>query len=488
MKHIKYKVFVLILASMMTSCSKWLDMQPINQTTSEGFWINEHAADQTLSGAYALLRKALLTGGDRFMLYGELMGTTMKHSGQGSTGKEQAMDSWNPDTSEYEWRNFYIVIAQCNLILLKTEQLDISVFKNGEKGKQKILGEAYFLRAYAYFYMVRIWGDVPLVTTSLQNVSEVISQEGAVLNVPRTPEAKVLEQCIADLKLAETYLDYGTFGDGQWAVRANKGSVEALMAHTYLWMHKPDLAEKAADDVITKGGYSLVDYSDSLAVKSMFTGRSSEGIFELNIKFDQSESITDGITAKTVYHPWIYNKLEDGSIWIVEKIYMATLYKDYDLRTKRFFGFWDQERPIILKYAQVAYENQETHLNPFGNSNVILLRLSDIVLLRAEALQNLGRSAEAITLLNIIRTRAMATPYTGSDTDLKYAIFQEREKELIGEAQTYYDRIRCNEWTNIEWMTGARKTLKGYYWPIPARYIANNPLLTQQAFWATKIW
>ena len=487
MKYIKYKLFVLILALTMSSCSNWLEMEPINQTTSEGFWVNEVAADQSIAGAYSLLRSALLSsGGSTFLNYGECNGSTLMSTSE--VYKFTSSSFWNPNMGEFQWANFYKVTAQCNLILLKAAELDASLFKNGEAAKRKILGEAYFIRAFTYFYMVKVWGDVPLVLTSLQNVSEVISKDGEVLNVSRTPETKVLEQCIADLKLAETYLDYGTFGNNEWAVRANKATAEALMAHIYLWMHKSDLEEKAADDVITKGGYSLVDYSDPLAVQSMFTGRSTEGIFELNIKFDQSESTTDGITASTLYHPWIYNKLEKDVTWTVNKPYMVTLYEDGDLRLERFFGFWNLEKPIILKYANVVYENPEEHLYPHGNSNVILLRLSDIILLRAEALQNLGRNAEAITLLNSIRNRAWATPYSGSDTDLKYAIFQEREKELIGEGHTYFDRIRGDEWMNQDWMTADRKALKGYYWPIAERYITNNPKLTQQAFWATKIW
>ena len=489
MKYLKYKLFVLILGLMITSCSNWLEMNPINQTTSEGFWINENAAEQTLAGAYALLRKALLNnGGETFLTYGELNGTTFKHKDQTDTEKFVDGSFWNPNMGEFQWANFYKITAQCNLILLKAAELDVSLFKNGEKGKQKILGEAYFLRAFTYFYMVKVWGDVPLVITSLQNVSEVITKDGAVLNVPRDPEAKVLEQCISDLKLAESYLVYGTEGSDEWAVRANKGTVEALMAHIYLWMHKSAEAELAADAVITKGGYSLVDYSDSLAVEGMFTGRSSEGILELNSRFDQSESIVDGIANRTVYHPWIYNKKEEGGTWVVQKEYMSSLYEENDLRLKRFFGFWNQERPIILKYAQVIYENPAIHLNPHGNNNVILLRLSDIILLRAEALTNLGRFAEATTLLNTIRNRAMVTPFAGADSDLKLAIFQEREMELIGEGHAYFDRIRSNEWSDISWMTATRKGLKGYYWPIAASYITNNPKLTQQSYWATKVW
>jgi hypothetical protein len=489
MKDIKYKLAALVLGFCLisSSCSDWLEMKPINQTYGDGFWISEAAAEQTLAGAYALLRGTMLSsGGQSFLLYGEMLGTLYLQRGYTDEIKFQDGSFWNPDMEVFQWAKYYKIIAQCNVILLKAAALDKGLFKNGEAGKQKILGEAYFLRAFTYFYLVKVWGDVPLVTEATMTVSDVISGDGFVKNVPRDTEAKVLEQCITDLKKAESSLSYGTFGSSEWAVRANKGAAQALMAHVYLWMHKPVEAELAADAVIKNGGYSLVNYSDSAAVSKLFTGKSSEGIFELNIKYDQSESYTDGIAHKTLVHPWLRNLLENDGTWVVQRAYVSTLYEANDLRIKRFFGLWTSARPIILKYASVVYEDAGKFFNPHGNSNIILFRLSDMILLRAEALAKSSRFTEARTLVNTIRTRAGATPYTGTDTDLPYFIFQERERELIGEGHTYFDRIRGDQWTNISWMNPTRKSLKGYYWPLPATYITNNPLLVQNPYWAMK--
>lgn len=488
MKYIKNKAIILILgfSLLSSSCSDWLEMNPINQTYGDGFWTTEAAAEQTLAGTYALLRAALLSNNETYFTYGELNSTTFKHRGLTDPEKFSDGSFWNPDMAEFKWENFYKIVAQCNLILVKAAELDASLFKNGEAGKQKILGEAYFLRAYTYFYLVKIWGDVPLVTVPTLTVKEVISADGFVKNAPQDTEAKVLEQCITDLKMAESSLPYGKSGSSEWAVRANKGAVQALMAHVYLWMDKPVEAELAADAVIKNGGYSLVNYSDSAAVAKLFTGKSSEGIFELNIKYDQSESYTSGMAFVTLVHPWLWNRLESDGTLIVQKAYVSTLYEANDLRIKRFFGLWTSARPKILKYASIVYEDAAKFYNPHGNSNIILFRLSDLILLRAEALANSSRFSEAKTLVNLIRTRAGATPYTGTDADLPYFIFQERERELIGEGHTYFDRIRGDQWTNIGWMSTTRKSQKGYYWPIPAIYITNNPLLVQNPYWALK--
>lgn len=476
---------ILVLGLFFSGCSGWLEMKPLDQTNGDGFWVSETSVQQTVAGAYALLRRALMTG-DLFMVYGENMDITLKHKTKTNQEKFDDMSFWNPDMAEFMWGNFFKTIAQCNLIIYKSKEMDNSLFTGGEKGKQKLLGEALFIRAFTYFYMAKVWGDVPLVTEPTLTVSEVITSDGYVKNVPKNPELDILNQCITDLKLAEGYLEYGVPGSKEWAVQANKGSVQALMADVYLWMHKSSEAELAADKVITKGGYSLVNYADTVAVGKLFTGRSSEGIFELNCAYAQSESYMNGIATNTLYSPWLYNRAESGGTWNVQKAYVASLYEASDLRIKRFFGYWSTARPIILKYANIVYEDVATFYNPHGNSNVLLFRLSGIMLLRAEALANLGRFAEAQTLLNTIRTRSNASPYSGTGTALQYMIFQERQRELIGEGHTYFDRIRSDTWTGITWMSSSRKALKGYYWPIASVYIINNPLLTQNAFWASK--
>lgn len=487
MKYIKYKLIALFMMLFLTftSCSEWLEMEPINETYGGVFWESESAAQQTLAGAYSLLRTALLTG-NRFLTWGELNGTTVRFKTATNQEKFDTASFPNSSAGEMQWAPFYKVIAQCNLILNETGKLDESLFDNGLGGKQKILGETYFLRAFTYFYMVKIWGDVPLVINPTLTVNDVISEDGYVKNVGQDPEADVLAQCIVDLKVAEGYLEYGTLGNIEWAVQGNKGSVQALMAQVYLWMGKPLESEVVADKVINEAGYSLVNYADSLAVVNMFIGRSTEGVFELNVDYDQSESYTsNGMAQRTVYHPYIYNLNEAGSTLNIRKDIMESQYEETDLRLKRFFAFWDTDRPITLKYASIVYEDEANLQIPHGICNISLMRLSDIVLLRAEALAKLDRFGEARTLLNTIRTRAEATPYEGADEDLKHEIFLERSRELISEGHAMFDRIRNDEWDDLSWMTDSRKEGKGYYWPVPSTYIISNPLLVQNPFWST---
>ncbi|MCK0158381.1 RagB/SusD family nutrient uptake outer membrane protein [Cellulophaga sp. F20128] len=487
MKYFKTKliaVFVLVGLTF-TSCNDWLEMEPISETYGDVFWTSESSVDQTLAGAYSLLRTAMLTG-NRFHTWGEINGNYMRTKTLTNQEKFGTTSFPNSSMGEMQWAPFYKVIAQCNLILHEGAKLDDDLFDGGTDGKNKLLGEAYFLRAYTYFYMVKVWGDVPLVLTPTLEVTDAITEDGFIINVGQNPEKEVLEQCIIDLKIAEGYLDYGTLGSSKWAVQGNKGSVQALMAHVYLWLDEPLASEKAADNVITKAGYSLVNYTDSLAVVNMFVGRSTEGIFELNIDYDQSESYTNsGMLHRTVYHPYINNMNEAGSTKHVIKSEVDGLYEETDLRLERFYAYWDTNRPITLKYASVIYEDEARFQTPHGISNIMLIRLSEIVLLRAEALAKLERYGEARILLNTIRERAEATPYVGSDSEMLHEIFLERVRELMGEGHEMFDRIRMDEWEDIGWMTAARKEQRGYYWPVPSTYIIDNPLLRQNPFWAT---
>ncbi|MHA7941605.1 RagB/SusD family nutrient uptake outer membrane protein [Formosa sp. 3Alg 14/1] len=491
MKYLKYKIIALFVMSglLFNSCSDWLEMEPINETYGDVFWTSESAAQQTLAGGYALLRTALLTG-NRFLTWGELNGTTVRYKTATNQMKFGTTSFPNSSMGEMQWGPFYKIIAQCNLVLEETAKLDESLFDDGLEGKEKILGEAYFLRAFTYFYMVKVWGDVPLVLDAVTEVNDVLTDDGYIVNVPQNPELEVLEQCIADLKIAEGYLDYGVFGNVEWAVQGNKGSVQALMAHVYLWMDKPAESEVAAGNMIDQGGYSLVDYTDSLAVVNMFIGRSTEGVFELNIDYEDSESYSNnGMAQRTAYYPYIdipgYN--EAGSTLNIIKSSVEPLYDTTDVRIKRFFGFWETERPITLKYASVVYEDEanKTIATTHGVCNTLLFRLSGIMLLRAEALAKLGQYGEARTLLNTIRTRAGAPDFDGADTDLQHEIYLERTRELISEGHAYFDRIRNDEWDDISWMGADRKEQRGYYWPVASTYIIDNPLLVQNPFWAT---
>ena len=467
------------------SCKKILDLQPHDTTFTSAYFTNGEDANTAIAGAYALLRSTLLNNYSYFTYgdapSGEFAITDAFYSpivsGQ-FTGSNVSSGLWN-------WQTEYQLMQQINLIINKVPQIDISKFTDKDD-KLQITGEAYFLRAYIYFYMSRVWGDVPLKLTPDLDLSTSV-------NIPRSPAATVLAQCLSDLRVAEADLKYGYTDVSQTAVRANKGSAMALQAHIKEWMGDYAGCDTATNAVITQGGYQLVDSADYAKV---FIGKTIEGIFEINIDYSQNEGYeaTDnyGGYVPTLSYPIIANK--SSLQWPLNTSYFNKIYVDTnDIRARKFFYQPQSNAGQTIKYSNVIYADGSAKNDPRLSNNIIIFRLADIILLRAEALNHLGRSQEAITLVNQIRKRANTSPYpTKADPDLTTAILEERLRELFYEGQSYYDLVRTKKLTTYndnfpgtQFGTGGPKD--GWLWPIDPNMFKDDFTLTQTPYWQGKL-
>jgi hypothetical protein len=145
----------------------------------------------------------------------------------------------------------------------------------------------------------------------------------------------------------------------------------------------------------------------------------------------------------------------------------------------------------MVKYANFQYQNPSLDANAYISNNLSLFRLGDIYLLDAEALAMTGNSGGAVIDMNQTRNRAGIGGYNGptDQTSLVNAIFQERERELIGEGQTFFDVIRMEPVLHGLEALGYlpdRISLKGYYWPLDlSALFSYDPLLTQNPYWAS---
>jgi hypothetical protein len=163
-----------------------------------------------------------------------------------------------------------------------------------------------------------------------------------------------------------------------------------------------------------------------------------------------------------------------------------------DVRVKSTFYGLQTVNPLMVKYANVIYQNPGQKTIPFVSNNMVLLRLADILLIKAEASIDLGDQGTAQTYLNMVRQRAGIGSYTpSSPTDLLYTIMDERGRELYGEGQWYFDLVRSgliddpNYNNPIEGYSATRINDKGYQWPLDLRtLLPQDPLLTQNPWWA----
>lgn len=471
------------------SCKKFLDQEPMSNPAEVNFWKTAADAESGVAGCYSLLRTALNSKTIAYYAYGDL--PTDEFS---AVGGEDAQDISNlnlsigvPASADYRvmynlrrWDNFYRAIDQASSSIKNIPKIDFTTGQNGAT-KNSLIGEAYFVRAFSYFYMSRVWGDVPLITTD-------VAAENAV-NLPRASKDAVLAQCISDLKTAIPLLQYGYSSTTNRAIRANRGAAWALLAHIYAWQQNYTECVAATDSVITRGQYSLVDRATNYL--SIYKGQSTEGIFEISMNA-QNEGAINGIARNTTKAP--YNTTNVGNaVYTLSASALTELYSDTtDLRRKNSFAFLGTTDPICIKYANFQYTTQNNIVIPIAYNNIIVFRLADIKLLKAEALAALNRFTEAKSPLNEIRAAAGLAEYTGTDENLFKAVIDERGRELFLEGHRFYDLIRLAKAKRIYAFGGNRMTesqfLQGkYYWPVDPTLIALNGMITQTPYWASSM-
>ncbi len=514
MKNIVFKSIttVLLVASLCSSCKKYLYEAPITSTYGAEFWTSQTAVEQAALAMYGQLRTSLRAtpaynnGEGSYFVNGDLTSGAFVPCANDAflaSIKSSYSTPFNFNYVPYgadvlaNWSRFYQLIAQCNLILQNVPQMSSAYFSS-ESVRKAYLGEALFMRAFTYFYITRIWGDPVLVTKTYNDVDY-----GKIPALARTPEAAALDTCIADLKTAATYLSYGG-GDITKTIRANKGTTYALLAHIYEWKHNYDSAHAYCQLVINNGGYSLEPMA---SYKNIWQGQTSnESIFEVAMKYNSSDpnftNQSDWAEAQfNFFGTYLKGPLVNdvhSSCWIaptnglLESIYDTT----NDARWKNVLTNYitsngDPTGHMLLKYTNFIYQKPDTKTLPYINNNLVLFRLSDIILLDAEALAYKGNLTGAAAQLALTENRAGISSYKSANNqyDMVDEVVMERGRELMGEGQWYYDLIRTEQtqgWLEYIGYPLARITPanKGYYWPLDmSTLFPQDALLTQNPWW-----
>jgi len=504
---VKYRLIaVLLLLTALASCRKYIYQAPINSTYSARFWTSQTSVEQAATAMYGQLRSCVRNNASHFINGDLTAGTFLPNSGQWNYASLRASNnppfnfSYVPylEGTLQNWSRFYQLIAQANLILRNVPGMPSSAF-SAESVREGYIAEALFMRAYTYFYMTRIWGDPVYVTSTYDNVDY-----GNIPPLARTPEAAVLDSCIRDLKVAAAGLSFSG-GDPTKAIRANKGSVYALIGHIYAWKHQYDSAHAYCQKVITDGGYSLEPMS---SYKNIWNGQSSEeSIFELPMTYNYSDpnftSQNDWAEAQfSFFGTFLKGPLtgnQNSTCWIAPQGgILDQIFDTADARYKTILqtvpaSGGDLAGHMLLKYTNFLYQQPNTKTLPYINNDLVLLRLADIYLLDAEALTNLGDLGGAAADLAMTEGRAGITSYQNptNQYDMLDEVVAERGRELAGEGQWYYDLIRTEStqgWLEYVGYLGARVTAdsKGYYWPLDMKTLfPQDNLLVQNPWWAS---
>ncbi len=239
-----------ILVAMMTfvSCQDWLSIAPENDLIKEKFWTKTADVNGGLAAAYNALRDASL----KSLIFGELRADLVTFPGNSFTNYAKiAASNISPTNSVISWKDYYAAINLANTLMFYDDQVFEQDQTFTQKMKDGIEAEALFIRSMAYFYLIRLWKDVPLVLEP--SISDTTN-----LYIGKSSEVDVLNQIIRDLLKAKD-LAYSTEfqGSDYFYGRANKYSIMALLADVYLWDEQYEKCIEYCDEIINSGLYGL---------------------------------------------------------------------------------------------------------------------------------------------------------------------------------------------------------------------------------------
>jgi hypothetical protein len=493
MIFIKRTSATVLMLGLLAGCTKdYLDVQPTSTVTTENFYKTQTDAIQATNAAYSQLQQ---NGMFNYSLWGigdVASDNSFLGGGGAADGIEfQQLDNYtipatNPLTTSH-WQRAYLGIGEANQVLLHVPDITMDATI-----KNRCLGEAEFLRALYYFYLVRGFGDVPLVLTPATSAT-------AAASLTRTPMAEVYTQIIKDLTDAITKLPASYSGDD--IGRATKWSAQGLLAKVYLTQGDMANAAIQARGVIAGSGKSLwPNFADNFKVE---TENGQESLFEVQFKNGLTGYSTDGPGsvmnefwgARFFGSPYVVSSGGYG-FNVPEKDLVAGYAAGDTRRAATLFAPGDkypdgQVQPASLVGNPNGYTVRKQFVGTVNVNNwdsplnFPVLRLSEMYLIVAEAV---GPTAEGLEAINKVRRRAFGLPintpapavdYTAATPNFKDAVIQERRLEFAFEDDRWYDLKRTGKL--VPTLKAQGKAIQEFnnLLPIPQTEININPNLKQ---------
>jgi starch-binding outer membrane protein, SusD/RagB family len=463
-----------------SACNEdFLDADPQGRESGVVFWQNAEDAAKAVNAMYANLRSWNNTAFAPIAL--ESLGSD--NTEKGSTASDATFlnnyDNFTVGSTEGQllgfWQGQYQNINYANQVLDNVPAISMD-----ESLKARYLAEAKFVRAYSYFRLVRAFGAVPLRLSVPANASEY--------NIPRTPKEQVYDAIEQDLTEAAAVLpaSYGPTDVG----RTTSGAAKALHAKVALYQQDWQKVYDLTSEIINSGQYSL--FPDFQALFRIPNENSSESIFEIqnelvlgNPSISNSQySQVQGVRG-VVGGGWGFN---------VPTQDLVDAFEEGDPRLDATIIFRGEttpqgdvipatgDNPLYNQKSYVPFSRFVTGYNEGAQQNVRILRYADVLLMHAEAANELGKTAEALASLEKVRARArggdpdvLPEITTTNQAELRRAIWHERRVELALEFDRYFDVIRQGRGEEVfgpmGWQEGVNEV-----WPIPQNEILNPKL------------
>lgn len=463
-KYVSISVCVILLSIFNSSCEKFLDVgNPPDKVSADFVYQYNTSAAGVLTGIY-------------YDLQNNENGLAQGRSGLGFSlgirADEFAIasfshfsDAYSNNTYPNYWNSLYSFVHRTNAAI---EGLEKSTTLN-RIIKEHLLGEAKFMRAFFYFYLVNLYGNVPLLITTNYKINASAS---------RASEDEVYKQIILDLTdasnlLTSDYIAADALSPSFERLRPNKWAAFALLARVYLYKKEWSNAIAFSEKVISqKSMFDLID------LNSVFLKNSTEAIWQLQ------PISSDGVYLQTQDAKLYYlvnKKPNEGDQPVCISHFLLSAFESDDQRR----GNWlDTVSSNGIEYS-FPYKYKVYKREDWPTEYVMVLRLAEQYLIRSEARAELGDIAGAQSDLNVIRSRAgLSDTKASSKVAILHALLKERQVEFFTEwGHRWFDLKRSGEMdiimdTVVPKKGGVWKPYKKLY-PIPIRELQFNSNLTQ---------
>jgi hypothetical protein len=469
MKNVKNYLSLLLLF-MTTACTDFLQEDLQGTYSNATFYKTESHALLAINGVYNAV--TFVSTDNALWVFGDVVSDDATKGGlSGDQSDIQFLEDFNYSANngytEKMWKRYYEGITRANYLLLYGQQIEMD-----ETLKARILGEAKFLRAYLYFNLVNIYGAIPLKTTPPLTDADI--------NKPLSPVEDVYAQIVQDLTDASQVLD-GAY-TGTDIGRATKGAAFGLLAKAYLYQGKWQNALDAIAQLEAIGTYVLQPVYKNNFIDS--TQNNPESVFEIQHLRAQSPKLGSALNqwlGPIKYNGYGFdipvddfvNEFEVTDAGVVDPRLDYTVARE---GTKWIDGVDFDPAWSATGYLQKKHEQPKSEAPVIGDAslNYVYMRYADVLLMKAEALNELGRTDDALAPLNAVRKRAresylhdIALENYGTIPDnllpdatntgqggVRQAIRHERRVELGFEFHRYFDLMRYGKAAAEEALSG----------------------------------
>jgi starch-binding outer membrane protein, SusD/RagB family len=497
MMKLKYAIFIL-LAFSANSCQKFIQEDLHGVYSSATFYKTQGQALMAINAAYNDL---LFNSTDNYIwVFGDVASDdAVKGSLAGDQIEIQYIDQFNVVSSNpvllSAWMRYYDGITRANIVLKQVPAISMD-----ENLKTRILGEAKFIRAYMYFNLVNIFGSIPLKLNPPLTQADINVPKSSVETIYTRIE-KDLEEAAAVLPAVNSSPDLG---------RATMGASLGLLAKAYLYQGKYEEVLRTVKSIDSLGIYSLMPLFR--ANFQAATQSNQESLFEIHHMRGQNPGLGNGLNqyfsprGDSVYQGYAFDAPTQNFVSEFEITSDNVVDPRLDYSVGRPGQKWINGEDFNSSWSPTTYVNKK-HAQPFseipdaysdGNLSYVYLRYADILLMKAEALNELSRSAEALVPLNQVRKRARESYLydnnlagfgtipdnllpditTTVQQDVQTAIRHERRVELGLEFHRFFDLVRYGKQASEAALSGTNFNFDtNHYFPVPLSEQDNNPNL-----------